>query len=60
MVLELENQYAKAKSKYVKNYDKNKEASHLKYWDVNNFYGWAMSQKLPVEGFSVDWKYISI
>ena len=54
MVLELENQYAKAKSKYVKNYDKNKEASHLKYWDVNNFYGWAMSQKLPVEGFSVD------
>ena len=35
----------------MKNYDKNKESIHLQYWDVNNLYGCAMSQKLPVNNF---------
>ena len=43
--------YAKANNKYMKNYDKNTESSYLEYLDANNFYGWAMSQKLPVDGF---------
>ena len=42
---------AKANNKYMKDYDKKKEPSHLQYWDGNNLYGWSMSQKLPVNNF---------
>ena len=35
----------------MKDYDKNKESSYFKYWDVNNLYGWEMLQKLPVYNF---------
>ena len=35
----------------MKAYDRNKESSYLKYWNVNNSYGWAMLQKLPVNKF---------
>ena len=45
------HRYVKANNKYMKDYDKNKESSYLKYWDVSNSCGWAMSQKLPVGGF---------
>ena len=43
--------HAKANKKYMKNYDENKEPSSIQYLDKNNLYGWAMSQKLPVNGF---------
>ena len=33
---------------YMKDSYKNEEPPYLQYWDVNNLYGWAMSQNLPV------------
>ena len=38
-------------NKYMKNYDKDITSSYLAYLDANNLYGWAMSQKLMVNGF---------
>ena len=35
----------------MKNYNNNEESSYIQYLDANNLYGWAMSKKLPVNGF---------
>ena len=43
--------YAKANNKYMKNYDKNNESSYIEYLDANKLFRWAMSKKLPVNGF---------
>ena len=48
--------YAKANNKYMKNYDKDiqcnsVESSYLMYLDANSLHGWAISQKLPTDGF---------
>ena len=34
----------------MKDYNKNKESLHVKYRDVNDLHGWAVSQKFPVNG----------
>ena len=43
--------YAKANNKYMKKYNKSIKSSYILYLDANNLYGWATSQKLPVDGF---------
>ena len=51
---------AKADNKYLKNYNKNKESLYIQYLDANNLYGWAMSQKLLVDGFNWEKDILSI
>ena len=48
------HRYATANNKYMKEYNQNNESSYILYLDANNLYGWAMSQKLPLNNF--EWK----
>ena len=52
--------YAKANNKYMKNHNKIIELWYLMYLDANNFYGWAMFQKLPVNGFKWKKMYLNL
>ena len=43
--------YAKANNKYINDYDPKKPSTFISYVDMNNLYGWPMSEYLPYEGF---------
>ena len=45
------HRYAKPNNKYMNNHNKNIISPFLMYLDANNLCGWAMIQKLPVDGF---------
>ena len=50
-ICEARHWYTKANDKYMKNYDKNIESAYIEYFNANNLYGWAISQKIPTNGF---------
>ena len=43
--------YAKANNKYMKDHDPIKSSKFITYLDMNNFYGWGLSEYLPYGGF---------
>ena len=43
--------YAKANNKYMNDYDSKKPSKFITYLDMNNLYGWGLSEYLPYGGF---------
>ena len=50
-IYQASHRYTKANNKYLSNYNEEIDSSDIAYLDANNLYGWAMSQKLPVNDF---------
>ena len=46
--------HAVANHKYLPSYDASKKSLFLQYPDANNLYGYAMSRKLPLDGYKWD------
>lgn len=49
-VSQCSNRYSQANNPYH-DYDAQKDCKYIMYYDVNNLYGWAMTQYLPYGGF---------
>ena len=43
--------YAVANNKYLNDYDPKKPSTFISYLDMNNLYGWGMSEYLLYKGF---------
>ena len=54
------HRHAKGDNQYIQNYDNKIESSYFSYLDANNLYGWAISQKLPLDGFKWKKVYLSL
>ena len=50
-IIYIAKRYSEANNKYMKNYDPTKLSKCIEYLDMNNLYGWAMSDCLPYGGF---------
>ena len=47
----ISKRYAKANNKHMNDYDPKKPSTFISYLDMNNLYGWAMSEYLPYGEF---------
>ena len=49
--LNIAKRYAKANNKYMKVYDSKEPSKFIAYLNMNNLYGWGMSEYLTYGGF---------
>ena len=45
--LHIAKRYANANNKYMNDYDRKTQSTFISYLDMNNLYGWAISEYLP-------------
>ena len=50
-ISQISNKYKCANNPLIENYDSSKPTNFLQYLDMNNLYGYAMIQKLPIGSF---------
>ncbi|GBM44867.1 hypothetical protein AVEN_157095-1 [Araneus ventricosus] len=48
----ISHRFASTNNPHLPNYDPTSPNSFIMYWEANNLYGWAMSQRLPTHEFS--------
>ena len=54
------HRYSEASNKYMRNFDKSKESWYVQYLDPKYLCGWAMFQKLLVNGFKWKKMYLNL